>query len=251
MARRLFDLLPAVDIRADRAVRLVRGERGCETSYGDPLAAALRWRQAGAEWLHVVDLDAAFGTGENRARVADIVRAVDGRVEVCGGIREDRTLATALATGCARVVIGTAALERPEWIAAAIAEHGDRIAASIDVRDGGLRSRGWTSAGGDLQETLARLDGVGCARYVVTDIARDGTLQGPNLALLRSVCQATRGQVVAAGGVSCLEDIRAIAALGLGNLEGVVLGKALYAGAFTFQEALAAVASLELETRWP
>jgi phosphoribosyl isomerase A len=249
MANRLLELFPAVDIRAGRVVRLVRGEPGHETAYGDPLAAALRWQHAGADWLHVVDLDAAFGTGENLAQVAEIVGAVHGRVQVSGGVREDRSLETVLAIGCARVVIGTAALERPDWIAAVIAKQGDRIAVSIDVSDGELRSRGWTRPGGDLYTTLARLDSEGCARYVVTDIARDGTLRGPNLALLRSVCQATKSQVVAAGGISGPQDIQAIAALGLGNLEGVVLGKALYSGALTFQQALTAATSADLETQ--
>jgi 1-(5-phosphoribosyl)-5-[(5-phosphoribosylamino)methylideneamino] imidazole-4-carboxamide isomerase/N-(5'phosphoribosyl)anthranilate isomerase len=234
-------LLPAVDVRHGRAVRLVRGESGSETWYGDPLAAALAWQRAGAEWVHVVDLDAAFGTGSNRERIAGLVRALDVRVELCGGIRDDETLAAALATGCGRVVLGTGALERPDWVADVIARHGDRVAVELDVRGTTVRSHGWTRDAGDLYETLARLDAAGCARYVVTDIARDGTLGGPNLELLKGVCAATERPVVASGGVSTLADLRAVAALTPLGVEGAVVGKALYAGRFTLEEALNAV----------
>ena len=180
-----LELLPAVDVRDGQAVRLVHGESGSETSYGSPLEAALTWQRAGAEWLHLVDLDAAFGTGDNRALIAEVAGAMDIKVELSGGIRDDASLAAALATGCTRVNLGTAALETPEWVAKVIAEHGDKIAVGLDVRGTTLRGRGWTRDGGDLYETLARLDSEGCARYVVTDIAKDGTLQGPNLELLR------------------------------------------------------------------
>jgi phosphoribosylanthranilate isomerase len=234
-------LLPAVDVRHGRAVRLVRGESGSETWYGDPLAAALAWQRAGAEWVHVVDLDAAFGTGSNRERIAGLVRALDVRVELCGGIRDDETLAAALATGCGRVVLGTGALERPDWVADVIARHGDRVAVELDVRGTTVRSHGWTRDAGELYETLARLDAAGCARYVVTDIARDGTLGGPNLELLKGVCAATGRPVVASGGVSTLGDLRAVAALTPLGVEGAVIGKALYAGRFTLEEALKAV----------
>ncbi|GAA3229175.1 bifunctional 1-(5-phosphoribosyl)-5-((5-phosphoribosylamino)methylideneamino)imidazole-4-carboxamide isomerase/phosphoribosylanthranilate isomerase PriA [Nonomuraea helvata] len=233
-----LQLLPAVDIQGGRAVRLVQGRSGTQTSYGSPVEAALSWQRSGAEWLHVVDLDAAFGAGDNHALVAELIQAVDVRVELCGGIRDDRTLARALGTGCARINLGTAALETPGWIAAAIAEHGDRIAVSLDVRGTTLHRRGWTRGGGDLFDTLARLDAAGCARYVVTDITRDGTMRGPNVPLLQSVCAATGKPVVAAGGVSSLNDLRAITALLPMGLEGVIVGKALYAGAFTVPEAL-------------
>jgi len=236
-----LELLPAVDVRDGRAVRLVHGESGSETSYGDPLAAALAWQQAGAEWLHLVDLDAAFGTGDNRALVAQVAGAMDIKVELSGGIRDDDTLDAALATGCTRVNLGTAALESPEWVAKVIARHGDRIAVGLDVRGTTLRGRGWTRDGGDLYETLARLDSEGCARYVVTDIAKDGTLQGPNLELLGGVCAATDKPVVASGGVSSLDDLRAIATLTDRGVEGAIVGKALYAGRFTLPEALSAV----------
>ncbi|MFJ3923685.1 bifunctional 1-(5-phosphoribosyl)-5-((5-phosphoribosylamino)methylideneamino)imidazole-4-carboxamide isomerase/phosphoribosylanthranilate isomerase PriA [Streptomyces sp. NPDC090022] len=238
-----LELLPAVDVRDGQAVRLVHGESGSETSYGSPLQAALAWQAAGAEWLHLVDLDAAFGTGDNRALVAEITRAMDIKVELSGGIRDDATLAAALATGCTRVNLGTAALETPEWAAKAIAEYGDRIAIGLDVRGTTLKGRGWTSEGGDLYETLARLDSEGCARYVVTDIGRDGTLTSPNLELLRNVCAATDRPVVASGGVSSLDDLRALSGLVGEGVEGAIVGKALYAKAFTLQEALAVVSA--------
>ena len=234
-------LLPAVDVSAGQAVRLVHGAAGTETSYGEPLAAALAWQAAGAEWVHLVDIDAAFGRGENRAVLADVVGRLDVQVEMSGGIRDDESLTRALATGCARVNIGTAALEDPIWCAKAIAEHGDRVAVGLDVRGTTLSARGWTKDGGELFDVLARLDREGCARYVVTDVGRDGTMTGPNLDLLRSVCAATHKPVVASGGVSSLDDLRAIAALVPEGVEGAIVGKALYAEAFTLEDALAAV----------
>ncbi|MFJ5935174.1 bifunctional 1-(5-phosphoribosyl)-5-((5-phosphoribosylamino)methylideneamino)imidazole-4-carboxamide isomerase/phosphoribosylanthranilate isomerase PriA [Streptomyces sp. NPDC093071] len=239
----VLELLPAVDVRDGQAVRLVHGESGTETSYGSPLEAALAWQRSGAEWLHLVDLDAAFGTGDNRELIAQVAQAMDIKVELSGGIRDDASLAAALATGCTRVNLGTAALETPEWVAKVIAEHGDKIAVGLDVRGTTLRGRGWTRDGGDLYETLARLDSEGCARYVVTDIAKDGTLQGPNLELLRNVCAATDKPVVASGGVSSLDDLRALSGLVPLGVEGAIVGKALYAEAFTLEEALEAVAS--------
>jgi phosphoribosylanthranilate isomerase len=237
-----LELLPAVDVAAGQAVRLVQGAAGSETSYGDPLEAALAWQRDGAEWIHLVDLDAAFGRGSNRELLAGVVGRLDVRVELSGGIRDDESLKAALATGCRRVNIGTAALEDPEWCAKAIAEYGDRIAVGLDVRGTTLAARGWTRDGGELFEVLARLDSEGCARYVVTDVQKDGTLTGPNLALLRDVCAATDRPVVASGGVSSLDDLRAIATLTPIGVEGAIVGKALYAGAFTLPEALAAVA---------
>lgn len=236
-----FVLLPAVDVSAGRAVRLVQGASGSETSYGDPLLAALEWQQAGAEWIHLVDLDAAFGRGSNRELLAEIVGALDVQVELSGGIRDDDTLEAALDTGCSRVNLGTAALERPDWCAVALSTYGDRIAVGLDVRGRTLAARGWTQDGGDLFEVMKRLDADGCCRYVVTDVTRDGTLTGPNLDLLRDVCTATDRPVVASGGVSTVDDLRAIAELMPLGVEGAIVGKALYAGAFTLAEALAAV----------
>jgi 1-(5-phosphoribosyl)-5-[(5-phosphoribosylamino)methylideneamino] imidazole-4-carboxamide isomerase/N-(5'phosphoribosyl)anthranilate isomerase len=234
-------LLPAVDVADGAAVRLVQGAAGTETSYGDPLDAALTWQRDGAEWIHLVDLDAAFGRGDNRALLADVVKRLDVAVELSGGIRDDASLEAALATGAARVNLGTAALESPEWVRSAIGRHGDKIAVGLDVRGTTLAARGWTEEGGDLWETLARLDADGCARYVVTDVHKDGTLTGPNIQLLRDVCARTDAPVVASGGVSSLEDLRAIAGLAGVGVEGAIVGKALYAGAFTLPEALAAV----------
>jgi 1-(5-phosphoribosyl)-5-[(5-phosphoribosylamino)methylideneamino] imidazole-4-carboxamide isomerase/N-(5'phosphoribosyl)anthranilate isomerase len=236
-----LELLPAVDVAGGQAVRLVQGEAGSETHYGEPLAAALAWQQAGAQWIHLVDLDAAFGRGSNRELLASVVGQLDVAVEMSGGIRDDETLAAALATGCRRVNVGTAALENPSWVREAIAQYGDRIAVGLDVRGTTLSARGWTQDGGELFEVLSRLDDDGCARYVVTDVRRDGTLTGPNLELLRSVCAATDRPVVASGGVSSLADLRALAALVPLGVEGAIVGKALYAGEFTLEQALAEV----------
>jgi phosphoribosyl isomerase A len=238
-------LLPAVDVANGEAVRLVQGEAGSETSYGSPRDAALAWQNDGAEWVHLVDLDAAFGKGSNRELLAAVVGELDVKVELSGGIRDDDSLKAALATGCARVNLGTAALEDPVWCARALAEYGDRIAIGLDVKliDGEyrLRGRGWVSDGGDLWEVLERLERDGCGRYVVTDVTKDGTLTGPNLDLLREVANATESPVIASGGVSTLDDLRAIAGLVDEGVEGAIVGKALYAGRFTLPEALAAV----------
>ena len=233
-----LELLPAVDVKDGRAVRLVQGELDKESIYGAPLDVALEFQTAGAEWLHLVDLDAAFGRGENSALLAEVVGKLDIKVELSGGIRDDESLRRALATGCRRVNLGTAALEDPEWTARVIAEHGDRIAVGLDVRGHTLAARGWTKEGGDLFETLQRLDRDGCARYVVTDVAKDGTLAGPNIELLKSVCAATNKPVIASGGISSLDDIAALAALRSTGVEGAIVGKALYAGKFTLEEAL-------------
>ncbi len=233
-------LLPAVDVKDGKAVRLVQGELARETSYGAPLDAALDFQNSGAEWLHLVDLDAAFGIGSNHEILAEVVGKLDIKVELSGGIRDDASLERALATGCARINLGTAALENPEWTSQVIGKFGERIAVGLDVRGHTLAARGWTKEGGDLFETLARLDRDGCARYVVTDVAKDGTMQGPNLGLLREVASATKAPIIASGGVSTLEDIRALRALTTIGIEGSIVGKALYAGAFTLQEALEA-----------
>ena len=233
-----LELLPAVDVKDGRAVRLVQGELARESIYGSPLEVALDFQNSGAQWLHLVDLDAAFGRGENSALLAEVVGRLDIDVELSGGIRDDESLTRALATGCRRVNLGTAALENPEWTARVIAEHGDRIAVGLDVRGHVLAARGWTKEGGDLFETLARLESDGCARYVVTDVTKDGTLQGPNLELLKEVCAATKKPVIASGGISSLADIKALCSLNEIGVEGAIVGKALYAGAFTLEQAL-------------
>ena len=234
----ILELLPAVDVKDGRAVRLVQGELARESIYGSPLDVALDFQKSGAQWLHLVDLDAAFGRGENSALLAEVVGRLDIDVELSGGIRDDESLMRALATGCRRVNLGTAALENPEWTTRVIAEHGDRIAVGLDVRGHVLAARGWTQEGGDLFETLARLESDGCERYVVTDVTKDGTLQGPNLELLKEVCAATKKPVVASGGISSLADIKALCALTQIGVEGAIVGKALYAGAFTLEQAL-------------
>jgi phosphoribosylanthranilate isomerase len=237
--RQRLQLLPAVDVAGGQAVQLVQGVAGSEKRFGDPLEAALTWERRGAEWIHLVDLDAAFGRGHNRDLLAEIVGTVDIAVEMSGGIRDDESLAAAMATGCRRVNIGTAALEQPAWCAGAIASYGDRVAVGLDVRGRTLAARGWTSEGGDLYEVLARLDAEGCARYVVTDVTKDGMLAGPNLDLLRAVCAATDRPVVASGGITELSDLAALAELVPEGVEGAIVGTALYEGRFTLEDALA------------
>jgi len=239
MTSQYLELLPAVDVKDGQAVRLIQGELARETVYGDPLEVALEFQRAGAEWLHLVDLDAAFGRGNNSELLERVVGKLDIKVELSGGIRDDDSLARALATGCRRINLGTAAMENPDWTSRVVAEFGDRIAVGLDVRGRTLAARGWTKEGGDLYEALERLDRDGCARYVVTDVERDGTLTGPNLELLKSVCAVTDRPVIASGGISSLADIEALVSLRPRGVEGAIVGKALYAGAFTFPQALA------------
>jgi phosphoribosyl isomerase A len=234
-----LELLPAVDVAGGQAVQLVQGVAGSEKRFGDPVEAALDWQRRGAEWIHLVDLDAAFGRGHNRELLAEIVGMLDIKVEMSGGIRDDASLTAAMAAGCRRVNIGTAALEQPAWCAAVIASYGDRVAVGLDVRGRTLAARGWTEEGGDLYDVLARLDGEGCARYVVTDVDKDGMLAGPNLDLLRSVCAATDRPVVASGGITELSDLAAIAELVPLGVEGAIVGTALYEGRFTLEDGLA------------
>jgi phosphoribosylanthranilate isomerase len=236
-------LFPAVDVADGQAVRLVQGAAGSETIYGSPLDAALAWQSDGATWIHLVDLDAAFGRGSNADLLADVISRLDVRVELSGGIRDDESLRRALGTGAARVNIGTAALENPEWCDRICGEYGDRVAIGLDVRGRTLAGRGWTRDGGDLFEVLERLDKAGASRYVVTDITKDGTMRGPNLDLLREVCAHTDAPVIASGGVSTLDDLRALATLEPIGVEGVIAGKSLYAGAFTVAEAIAVLES--------
>ena len=234
----ILELLPAVDVADGQAVRLVQGEAGSETSYGDPLDAALAWQNDGAEWVHLVDLDAAFGRGSNIDLLQRVVRELKIKVELSGGIRDDASLDRALDLCAARVNLGTAALENPEWTAKAIERYGDAIAVGLDVRGTTLAARGWTKEGGDLWDVLARLEDAGCARYVVTDVTKDGTLQGPNLDLLKEVASRTAKPVVASGGISSLDDLAALRTLVPHGVEGAIVGKALYAGKFTLPQAL-------------
>lgn len=234
-----LELLPAVDVAAGKAVRLTQGEAGSEEDFGHPLAAAQDWMRAGAEWIHLVDLDAAFGRGENRAVIAEVVAAAGStKIELSGGIRDTQSLEAALSLGATRVNLGTAALENPDWTAEVIARFGDQIAVGLDVRGTTLAARGWTKEGGDLFEVLGRLEEAGCARYVVTDVTKDGTLRGPNLELLKQVMDFTNKPVVASGGISSLQDIEDLVSLVPHGLEGAILGKSLYAGRFTLEQAL-------------
>lgn len=235
-------LLPAVDVQGGQAVQLVQGVAGSEKVFGDPLQAALRWQEAGARWLHLVDLDAAFGRGSNAELLDGIVSELDLEVELSGGIRDDGSLHRALGTGCRRVNIGTAALENPDWCDRVITEYGDSVAIGLDVRGSKLAARGWTSEGGDLWPTVDRLNAAGCTRYVVTDVASDGMLTGPNLDLLRQVCERTDAAVVASGGISSLDDLRALRDLVPLGVEGAIIGTALYLGNFTLADALAVAA---------
>ena len=235
----MLTLLPAVDVADGKAVRLLKGEVGSETDYGSPVDAARDWVRAGAEWIHLVDLDAAFGRGSNSELLSRIVGEVGIKVELSGGIRDDASLARALAAGAARVNLGTAALEDPEWTERVIAEHGDRIAVGLDVRGTTLAARGWTRQGGELWDVLDRLNSAGCVRYVVTDVTKDGTLSGPNTELLAQVAARTDAAVVASGGIAHLSDIAALAGLVPQGIEGAIVGKALYNGNFTLPDALA------------
>jgi phosphoribosylformimino-5-aminoimidazole carboxamide ribotide isomerase/phosphoribosylanthranilate isomerase len=233
-------LLPAVDVADGRAVRLTQGEAGTETSFGDPVDAAQAWADQGAEWIHLVDLDAAFGRGDNHAVIKKVIKNTPRKVniELSGGIRDDASLESALATGAKRINLGTAALENPEWAAHVIAEYGEAVAVGLDVRGTTLAARGWTREGGDLWSVLERLEDAGCARYVVTDVTKDGTLKGPNLELLSAVMARTPKPVIASGGVASLDDIAALRTLVPQGLEGAIVGKALYTGAFTLAEAI-------------
>jgi 1-(5-phosphoribosyl)-5-[(5-phosphoribosylamino)methylideneamino] imidazole-4-carboxamide isomerase/N-(5'phosphoribosyl)anthranilate isomerase len=234
-----LELLPAVDVAAGKAVRLTQGEAGSEEDFGHPVDAAQDWINAGAEWIHLVDLDAAFGRGDNRAVIAEVVRSAGGvKIELSGGIRDDASLEAALSLGAARVNLGTAALENPDWTASVISKYGDQIAVGLDVRGTTLAARGWTQEGGDLFEVLQRLEDAGCPRYVVTDVTKDGTLRGPNLDLLKQVMEKTQKPVVASGGISSLQDIEDLTKLVPLGLEGAILGKSLYAGRFSLEQAL-------------
>ncbi|HEV7949667.1 MAG TPA: bifunctional 1-(5-phosphoribosyl)-5-((5-phosphoribosylamino)methylideneamino)imidazole-4-carboxamide isomerase/phosphoribosylanthranilate isomerase PriA [Glaciihabitans sp.] len=233
-------LLPAVDVASGKAVRLTQGEAGSETSYGDPIDAAGEWVDQGAEWIHLVDLDAAFGRGNNQSVIRKVIKNTPRSVsvELSGGIRDDASLEAALQTGAKRINLGTAALENPEWAAHVIAEYGDAIAVGLDVRGTTLAARGWTQEGGNLWTVMDRLEEAGCCRYVVTDVTKDGTLKGPNIELLQQVMERTERPVIASGGISSLDDIAELRTLVSRGLEGAIVGKALYAKAFTLAEAL-------------
>lgn len=234
----ILELLPAVDVQGGQAVQLVQGVAGTEKEFGDPLEAAMRWQDAGSRWIHLVDLDAAFGRGSNADLLAGIIGKLDLDVELSGGIRDDESLRRALSTGCRRVNIGTAALEHPEWCEQIIAEHGDRIAIGLDVRGDNLAARGWTTEGGPWIETVDRLTAAGCQRYVVTDVEADGMLTGPNFRLLEEVAERSGVKVIASGGIATLDHLRTLREMVPAGVEGAIVGTALYVGRFTIEEAL-------------
>ena len=236
-----LEILPAIDVKEGSAIRLVQGELDKQSKYGDPIEIATQFVASGASWIHLVDLDAAFGLGNNFEVLASVIKSVDIKIELSGGIRDDESLNRALSTGCTRINLGTAALEHPEWTESVIKKHGDKIAVGLDVRGRQLSARGWTKSGGDLFEAITRLDKAGCARYVLTDITRDGTLTGPNLELLKEVTSFTKTPIVASGGVSSLGDVKALMQLTNQGVEAVIIGKGLYTGAFTLSEVLATV----------
>jgi 1-(5-phosphoribosyl)-5-[(5-phosphoribosylamino)methylideneamino] imidazole-4-carboxamide isomerase/N-(5'phosphoribosyl)anthranilate isomerase len=233
-----LQILPAIDVKDGRAVRLFQGELAKESNYGLPVEVAKEFSAEGASWIHLVDLDAAFGIGSNFELIQEVISSVDIKVELSGGIRDDDSLKRALSTGCKRVNLGTAAIENPEWTAKVIGQYGEKIAVGLDVRGHTLATRGWTEQGGDLFEMISKLDSAGCSRYIVTDVTKDGTLTGPNLGLLREVCSATSAPVIASGGISELQDLIDLRAMTNLGVEGAIVGKAIYSGAFSLAQAL-------------
>ncbi len=233
-----LEILPAIDIKDGRAVRLVQGELSATSTYGLPVEVASEFVEHGSQWIHLVDLDAAFGSGSNFELIKEVIASVDIKVELSGGLRDDLSLERALSAGCHRVNLGTAAIENPDWTAKVIAKYGEKIAVGLDVRGHTLATRGWTQSGGDLFEMIAKLDAAGCSRYIVTDVSKDGTLAGPNLELLREVCSATKTPIIASGGIAVLQDLIELRAMTSIGIEGAIVGKALYSGAFTLAEAL-------------
>jgi phosphoribosyl isomerase A len=238
----VLTLYPAVDIKDGRAVRLTQGRADEETVYdADPVAAAQRFADAGTPWLHVVDLDAAF-TGEprNRHLIASIVEATGCKVQASGGVRTVADVEASLGYGAERVVIGTMALTDPAFVAEVLDRVGPRIAVGLDARGTTLQARGWTEEAGDLFEAIEQFTAMGVPRFVYTDVAKDGMLEGPNVEMLAEVADATSAAVTASGGVSSLEDLRTLATCHP-RVDAAIVGKALYSGAFTLAEALAAV----------
>ena len=230
-------IIPAIDIKAGRAVRLHQGKASQVTDYGDPVERAYEFERTGARWLHVVDLDAAFGEGDNRGIVESIVANVDISVEVSGGLRDSDAVARALDSGAHRVTLGTAAVEDPGWAAKMIERYGSRIVIGLDVRDGLVATHGWTKSAGAMVDLIRRFDDAGCEMYMVTDISKDGTLTGPNLDLLRESAELTSGSIIASGGVASLDDVALLRELVPTGFEAVIIGKAFYEGYFTVAEA--------------
>jgi phosphoribosyl isomerase A len=236
-----LEILPAIDVKGGVAIRLTKGELDNQIKYGDPLEVADEFIKSGVKWIHLVDLDAAFGLGSNFKILDSIIKSVDINIQLSGGIKDDESLNRALTTNCSRINLGTAALENPEWVESVIKKHGDKIAVALDVDGKVLSPRGGTKSGGDLFQMITRLDKAGCARYVLTDVNRDGALSGPNLELLKEVTSFTKTPIVASGGVSSLSDVKSLMQLTNQGVEAVIIGKGLYTGAFTLAQVLATV----------
>jgi 1-(5-phosphoribosyl)-5-[(5-phosphoribosylamino)methylideneamino] imidazole-4-carboxamide isomerase/N-(5'phosphoribosyl)anthranilate isomerase len=236
-----LEILPAIDVKDGVAIRLTKGELDNQSKYGDPLEVAGEFVKSGVNWIHLVDLDAAFGLGNNFEILDSIIKSVDIKIQLSGGITDDESLNRALTTNCSRINLGTAALENPEWVESVIKKHGDKIAVALDVDGKVLSPRGGSKSGGDLFQMITRLDKSGCARYVLTDVNRDGALSGPNLELLKEVTSFTKTPIVASGGVSSLSDVKALMQLTDQGVEAVIIGKGLYTGAFTLAQVLATV----------
>jgi phosphoribosylanthranilate isomerase len=234
-------VIPAIDLRGGRCVRLTRGDPSQQTEYGaDPVETALRFQEQGAQLIHVVDLDAALGNGSNTDTIAAIAAEVSARLQVGGGLRSDDAVVAALQMGAHRAVLGTAAVTDPSFVRRQVDAHGDAIVVALDVRDGRAMVRGWQDEGPALEDILPELDRVGAPRYLVTAIDADGTLTGPNMSLYGQVQALTDRPLLASGGVGTLDHLRHLAAAGV---EGVIVGKALYEGALSLTDALAMTAA--------
>ena len=234
-------IFPAIDVKDGVAIRLTKGELNNQSKYGDPLEVANEFVKSGVNWIHLVDLDAAFGIGDNSEILASIIKNINIKIQLSGGIKDEQSLNKALATGCSRINIATSALEQLEWVESVIHKHGDKICVSLDVNGKVLSPRGSNKSGGDLFQVITRLDKARCARYVLTDVNRDGALNGPNLELLKEVTSFTKTPIMASGGVSSLIDVKSLMQLTNQGVEAVIIGKALYTGAFTLTQALATV----------
>ena len=236
-----LEIFPAIDVKDGVAIRLTKGELNNQSKYGDPLEVANEFVKSGVNWIHLVDLDAAFGIGDNSEILALIIKNINIKIQLSGGIKDEQSLNKALATGCSRINIATSALEQLDWVESVIHKHGDKVCVSLDVNGKVLSPRGSNKSGEDLFQVITRLDKAGCARYVLTDVNRDGALNGPSLELLKEVTSFTKTPIVASGGVSSLSDVKSLMQLTNQGVEAVIIGKALYTGAFTLTQALATV----------
>jgi len=236
-----MNIYPAIDILGGKAVRLRQGRKEESTIYGDPVEMAVKWVAKGSAWLHVIDLDGAFeGTPRNLGILREMVKAVpQTKIQIGGGIRSMPVVETLLEAGILRVVLGTAAVQNPDFVRAALECQPDKVAVGIDARDGKAKVSGWTEDSRTTAIELAsRLEDMGATLVVYTDIARDGVLTGPNIEATREMIERTRLTVIAAGGISSISDVRRLAELNLPRLDGVIIGKALYEGRIEIEEAM-------------